>query len=365
MKNELIISTLPIKPQDKTNVGMLIGPTMSNVLGDIFKMPNIIGINVLNSYKDKSAQTNIFIQDLIANGIHYDKIVIDKDYAQQMLMKIEKMINTGLIRVATKRKLMCDCGKVDILESTINGNAKLYHREGENIVCNSCHSLCHSYNEQVLCLNLADNIDDSVEVSPVFLKKEMQSFSKNFKGSDILISKKRDTGYSVNVEGNTYNIDIDFIWSNYFDIFESQNQILIASNHQLLIMYLMNYLSRLTSKKSITFLATPYILSKQSVDFSSYFLKDIETYKKLFILYNLKWKQKDCFLSESLITYLNSISKTKLDNLYNAVLVGAQEYCNMSVPLSEQMNLMLDRAANQQESIKLMKKLHKGGIKNV
>lgn len=62
---------------------------------------------------------------------------------------------------------------------------------------------------------------------------------------------------------------------------------------------------------------------------------------------------------------MNSISSTKLDNLYNAIIIGAQQYLNSSVSTADQINLMLDRSTNQQESIKLMKKLYKGRKKMI
>lgn len=359
MIDNLVISTLPIKPQKVTNVGMLIGPTISNVLKDAYQCRNFIGINTLNTYEKKDDQVDILKKDLDNNYINYDKIVIDKDNDVVLLNKISELVQKGLIKPKLKKKLICDCGRVDILEDSINNNAKLYHYDKDKIVCNSCNSVCKVFYEKVLCLELLNTIDDDVEICPTFLKKEMKGFSKTFKGSDLLISKKRDTGYKINVNNEGYNIDIDFIWSNFFNLFDEDNEVLIASNHQLLIMYLMNYLAKLTSDKRICFLATPYIRTKKANDFDNYFLKDVDVYKKLFILYNLKWKQKDCLLSESIIKFLDNTSETKLNNLYKTILTNADEYFINSYGLAEQINLFLERGTNQQENIKTMKRLYK------
>ena len=79
------------------------------------------------------------------------------------------------------------------------------------------------------------------------------------------------------------------------------------------------------SNKDLTFIANPYISNKEDLLDCKINNKDSESYKKLFILYNLRWRQKDCYWSESVIDYLNSISNTKLDNLYKVLINSSIE----------------------------------------
>jgi len=191
----------------------------------------------------------------------------------------------------------------------------------------------------------------------------MDGFSKQFRGTDILISKNRNTGYSLILNGEKFYIDIDFLWNNFFSLFQQDNQILLASNHQLLLMYLMNYFSKIVSNKKLTFVANPYVLNRSEDLTYDYFDHKNEYYKKLFILYNLKWRKKTCYWSSSISDYLNTTSDTKLLNLYKSILISSKEIIGSSeLTLEQQIDRILMDSTNMQDNIKLMKKLYKDGL---
>ena len=363
MKDNLVISTMPIKPQKKTNIGMLIAPTLVSLFGDIFNCEKIISMNSLNTYHDKDLELNVYKNDINENKISYDRVFVDKENVDKILSIIERLYSDGFITIKTKEKVICECGKVDMLNNFTNYNAKLFdkNRKGE-IFCKECGKVCKCYKEENLFLELRKDIDDSVNIVPLYLKKEMNGFSKQFKGTDILISKNRNTGYSLLLNGKVFNIDIDFLWNNFFKLFEQESQVLIASNHQLLLMYLMNYFSKITSKKNLTFVANPYVLNKDEDLSLNFFEKDNEYYKKLFILYNLKWGQKTCYWSQSVINYLNTISDTKLLNLYKSIILYSKDIISSdTLTLDKQIDKILSTGTNMQNNIKLMKKLYKDG----
>lgn len=87
----------------------------------------------------------------------------------------------------------------------------------------------------------------------------MNGFIRNFNNSDILVSKNRNTGYVIDTLSGPFNIDVDFVWSNYFKLYDNPKQIYIASNHQLFLIFLMNYLAEKTSNKELVFIANPYL----------------------------------------------------------------------------------------------------------
>lgn len=364
MKDDILVSTMPIKPQKSTNIGMLIAPMLVNLLSDIYDSERIISMNSLNSYLNKDNELEVYKNDIDKNNIKYDRIFIDKNNVYDILNIIEKLYKDGFLSIKNKEKVVCDCGKVDMLKDALSYNSKLFHCDNlGNIICNSCSGKCNIYSEKELCLELKQDIDDTVSIAPLYLKKEMKAFSKQFKGCDILISKNRNTGYSLMLDGIKFNIDVDFLWNNYFKMFEQDNQILIASNHQLLLMYLMNYLAKITSNKNLTFVANPYVLNKDEDISSKFYEIDNEFYKKLFILYNLKWRQKTCYWSSSIYDYLSKASSTKLLNLYKSIIISSKDLINYKkLSLEEQIDKILIDNTNMQENIKLMKKLYKEGL---
>jgi len=266
-KNNIVVATMPIKPQDKTNLGMYISPTIMDVVGDKLDCKKVFSMNLLNTYKDKNKAKDIYLNDIQRNGIKYDELLLDSSYTNELLSIILTMIETDIVSPRELEVTRCTCGKVDILSESIQNEhlGKLYKRDKDKIICKECGSICRKYKENVLVLNLKDNVDDKVNLIPSFLKNDTNHLSKIFKGSQILVSKQRNTGYKITYKGKTYNIDIDFIWSNYFKLFKEENQILIASNHQVYQMYIMNYLSKISSNKNISFIAHPYI--RQLMDF--------------------------------------------------------------------------------------------------
>ena len=67
-KENIVIATMPIKPQDKTNLGMYIAPTIMDVVGEKLECRKVFSMNLLNTYKDKSNCKDIYLQDIERNG---------------------------------------------------------------------------------------------------------------------------------------------------------------------------------------------------------------------------------------------------------------------------------------------------------
>ncbi len=361
MSDNIVIATLPIKPQVTTNIGMLLAPTIMDFIGNVYDSKKVISINTLNTYQEKDSQANIYLNSIDKNKIDYDSILIDKDRVDELIEIIDKLYKNGFLQVKLKNVIRCDCGKVDMLEEAIDiTNAKLYRKQDGKVYCNSCNSMCKHSVEKVLVFKLDNKQDDTIMISPNFLQKDISGISNSFKGREILVSKKRDTGYNLDTINGLFNIDIDFMWSNYFNLFEEENQILLASNHQLLTMYLMNFLAKTTSSKKIEFVANPYIRGNMSKILTQYEAKESFSYKKLFILYNLRWGQKDCTWSDTIIDYINKISQTKLDNLYKSMIMSAKDIIDNN-SVDKQINDILIRTTNMQNNIKVMKKMYKEG----
>lgn len=359
-KQDTIILTLPIKPQQETNIGMMISPTIMDYIGSSLSIKKNIGFNTIHSYENKDVNLNSYLSYVNNSGINYDSVFIDKNYSDELLNIIEKMYYDGFIKVKTKETIRCECGRVDMLCESIN-NEKLYTRQNGKIICNHCGKECKKYQEKSLVLEIRDETIIP-SICPLFLEKEMKELSKNFKNSDILISKGRNTGFEIDTREGIFNIDVDFIWSNYFNLMQEQNQIYIASNHQLFAMYFMNYLAAISSNKSLSFIANPYLNMDLKNAKNQYEKKLLKEYKALLILYNLRWHNKNCNWSDSVASYLNGISETKIKNLYKSMILNASELINPDTKIEEILYILLNYNTNMQNNIKIMKKMYKGGL---
>lgn len=356
-----IVMTMPIKPQKKTNIGMYIAPTLMNVLSDILLCDSVMAVNLLSSYEDKESELSIFLKDLHRQGIKYSQLFIDIEHVNEILAIIEKLIYDGYIKKTLKEVYRCDCGKVDILKQGMNAHInKLYYDKNNSYYCSSCNTECKSYIEEVLVLELSTTVDDTLLIVPTFLKKDATHLSKTFKGSELLVSKQRDTGYQITLDNKTFNIDVDFIWTNYFRLFNREKTIMLASNHQTYQMYLLNYLNNIIGGKEICFVANPYMDQSSELDPLIEYEKTMgEIYKKLFILYNLKWKRKNCEWSKSVINYLDKTSTTRRNNLYKVILESAKKFDESKMSTDEYLEAILNQGINMQRNIPESKKLVK------
>lgn len=359
-KQDTIILTLPIKPQQETNIGMMLSSTIMDYIGSSLSIKKNIGFNIMHSYENKDVNLNNYLNYVNNSGIDYDSVFIDKNYSEELLNIIEKMYYGGFIKVKTKEKIRCECGRVDMLCESIN-NEKLYVKQNGKIICNHCGNECKKYQEKSLVLEINDEAIIP-SVCPLFLEKEMKELSKKFKNRDILISKSRNTGFKIDTHDGTFNIDVDFIWSNYFNLMQEQNQIYIASNHQLFAMYFMNYLATISSNKKLTFIANPYLNMDLKNAKNQYEKKLLKEYKALLILYNLRWHNKNCTWSDSIANYLNGISETKIKNLYKSMILNASELINPAAKIEENLYSLLNYNTNMQNNIKIMKKMYKDGL---
>lgn len=358
-----IVSTMPIKPQKQTNIGMMIAPTLMEYLGDSLKANKILATNTLNTYTEKDLELFTYINDVSANGIIYDEIFNDKKETSKILTIIQDMIDKNIITLTTEKIMKCPCSRVDILESAIRdfSDGKLYKKdESGKYICSFCGKECKTYTEKVLTLPFEKEKMKKIEITPIFLEKEIKQFEKNFNQSKILVSKTRDTGYYAYKDGKKYNIDIDFIWMNFPHLLEADRKILIASNHQLLKMFIMNYVNRASIDQNLTFIAHPYMKSANMEIIQKIYNQIPDVYfKKLFILYQLNWNKKTCNYSDSIIKYLSSISNTRRFNLYRNIIELSQDFCSLQNDYNDHgdfITKMIKENINMQKNIEDSKK---------
>ena len=357
-----VIMTLPIKPQEKTNVGILVAPTIVDSLGEIMNIDRILNINLLNTYSDREKYFYTYLNDINDSRIKYDELITDKEKLNDILIIINKMIEEKIIELSQEIIVRCECGKVEIYKEGIRdfSDGTLYKSINDNIYCSNCNSFCKEYLEDVLYIPIEKEYLNEISISPSYLKKEVAEFANNLIDSKFIVSKQRDTGCYIYVDGKKFNLDIDFIWMNLYKLFNYEEKILVACNKQFSKMFFIDYINKISKKDNLTFVGHPYISNVEGLDVNfEYYKSQNEYYKKMFILYNLGWNNKTCKWSKSKIDYLSNISDTRRKNLYDALLMSSKEINNIYLPTDENISNILQKGINFQQNISKSKKLYK------
>lgn len=95
------------------------------------------------------------------------------------------------------RSYSCPCGVIDIEESkvaTLNPEKRQFMLKEDGMYCPVCHEKCILKEEQALVLNYAKIKNKEQRFIPEFLNKDAKTFSKMFKDSYQVITRKRNTG---------------------------------------------------------------------------------------------------------------------------------------------------------------------------
>lgn len=353
--NDLMITTMPIKPYDNINIGLMIAPTLCDVLGSILKCKKVLSFNLLHSFEDKRVSLQSYIDNIESFEIKYNQIIKDIDNVEEYLKKIEDLYAKGFIKVKKSNILKCDCGRVEMLKSSINSNRNgdLYYFKNEKIICKFCNKECKEYIQDNLVLEIKKEFCENISITPSFLNKEIIDLSNKFVDKDILISKNRQNNYYLQINGQNYNVDIDILWMMFNQIENSKNQILIASNHQLYEMFISNYLNNLLNNKNVHYIATPYFTNNENINFKEkIFSKNDALYKKMCILYNMKWKYKTLNWNNGILELLNKLNDIELSELYNIIM-------NLSYDKNDNVNSIINNILfdiNLNKNIKILKK---------
>jgi len=353
--DDFMITTMPIKPYEKINIGLMIAPTLCDVLGTILNCKKILAFNLLHSYEDKNVNLQNYINNIEKFKIKYDDIIKDIEHVEEYLNKLEELYRKGTINIKKGEVLRCDCGKVEMTLKSIryNKDGDLYYWKDNKIFCKHCNKECKKYIQNNLYLDIKGEYCSNISITPIFSINEIKDLTNKFINKNILISKNRQNNYSLKIEGQNFNVDIDMLWMMFNQIEESKNQILIASNHQLYEMFISNYINNIFGNKNLHFIATPYLTNNENIDLADKILsKDNPLYKKLSILYSLKWKYKTLNWNNGILELLNKLTSEELIELYNIILnLSYNEQANIDNIIN---NLLTD--INLNKNIKTLKR---------
>ena len=356
MNKNILVTTLPIKPQKKINIGMCIAPFLMDLVSSNLECSSVFSVNLLHSYDFKENDLEKYINKVKSLGLRYDDIFIDKEWAEKLLFLIKQMIKENKIIEKKGSVIRCSCGKVDIIKNGIrdfDNAGDIYYKKDGKLICKCCNSECKEYYEDGLYLHLDEKVDDHLQIFPPFLANSTNHFSKQYKGIDYLISKKRNTGYAIKYNDKIYNIDVDFLWMNYVSLFKQDKQILIASNHQLFEMYLLNYINKIVSNKDLYFIATPYIKNPTLLNLDDEFSNKDYVYPILCLIYTLKWKTNDVSWDKSIFKGIDRLSEREQLHLYKHIYSNLKEINDNE--LIDSINSIFNNKINFQRNLKLVK----------
>lgn len=308
---------MPMKPK-LNNSGFKILPLVTNVVGDILDCETVLTFNVLHGFKDNHVTMDDYIKELNNIDITYDRVVMDKDFVEQAKQNIVNFYEKGLVEIEDKDVISCECGVVNTTKENIDkiSKMKLAHFENGIVVCEKCGKECKSRVQKVLVLKTKKINLGTIQIFPDNLTKEINDLLSTYKDTNILISKTRNTGVKLMIEGNVFNIDVDMVWSQYLSFYNQTSIVTVGSSHVLYAMVLSYIMERaINSTNNVIFLAVPYLKNlKDDVDLFNE-LKD-NTLKKLMTLFCCKWGNKQCYFSQEVFDKLNQFSQNEIHDSY-------------------------------------------------
>lgn len=355
MKNNMTVMSLPAKPQPKTNIGLMFAPLIMEIIGKKTKSNKMITLNTLHTYVSSQDYVDVYLNDLKNLSIDFDDYYEDSIHSNELLNILKILLTKNIIREKKVEIFSCKCGKVEFIKNGLCFNeGKLYSKNNSNLICNECNSevLLHKKNALVLNYN---KCNEKVRVFPEFLEKEMNYFVELFNDQDILISKTRDTRNYITIDKNVYNIDIEFIWSQLYGI-NSNNKIMIASNHQVYVMFIINMLNRFYNGNEVAFILTPYMDNSTKFPYFQEKFDDLSNiHKKLFLFYSLNWKKKTCSWDLGTYKKIKRLNIEEANKLFD-ILCEQIEYKNLD-ELMNSLNRFFLQESKIDKNIEKMKNL--------
>lgn len=350
---EKAILTLPMMPVNGNNYGKFVTPIICETLRNILGGNYYQCINILDSFNDRSIYLKKYIESLDTNKICYDNLWIDSENVSKLLNNIVILIKKGYIFEKYTTIYRCECGVVEIEKDKINtcnpSNLKFYEKNG-TYICKCCGNVCKESKEKILAFTPFNIKLDDIEIFPRYLNKDIKTYEQTVLNSYTTISRKRNTGISINYNGTKYNIDIDFLWGTYLNTFSEKEKILVSGNRMLYQLFLVRVLEKCLAKENKTIIiGTPYLTNIKEILNNLYFIDD-NILRKLFIIFNTKWQKKEILYDESTLKYLNKLSLSKRKELYDIInmrVLFDYDLLNLEKVLKEKFNM--------QESVKKLK----------
>ena len=354
---ERIVLTMPITPYSKFSIGKMTTPILAETLAKKMNALFILSVNLLDSYKERNLEE--YLELLNKYQIKPDYLWIDKAYINELLDKIYYLIDNNYIYKKEESILNCRCKKVEISINnldTINlTDANFTIKEGK-YYCKYCCEECCIKNNDVLVFN--PNLIDNKQLFfyPEFINKDIKTFYNTVGKNEIVITRERNTGITIDYNQKKYNLDIDFLWQVYLALFPNAEKIILCSNHQLYQLFMVSLLEKCFNNQGKTIaIATPYLnIPNNSINKE---LQERIISLKLFALLNQKWSRKENSCDEALLKYINTMNIEKKQELYELILTQTENN-----DLEQSLKLILTKEINRQNLNQELKRRRKKNV---
>lgn len=325
MENRAVI-TLPLSPTRSNQFARFVTPIVGEVISRGINGTFYLCTNMLDSFNNRGKDLEDYKEKLVNHGIDYDELWIDIEHIDELFQAIDRLITLGYIYKMDEEVYRCDCGIIEIAKkniATLNPNKRDFFYDGQKLICKNCMGECKLYHENVLVFDPSGVGNPNLKFYPNFLNKDVKTFDATVRSSYHVISRNRNTGISILYNGETYMLDVDFVWEVYLSLFPEQEKVVICGNKEIYQLYMTGIIERCLNRNAKTlFIGTPII---NGVNESYYetvseenILNDILT-RKLAIILNISWKTKVKDYDMKLLDKLKRMPYTRKLAIYNAI----------------------------------------------
>lgn len=336
VNKDLALITLPMKPHREEKIGMIVIPSVADILARRLGAKSYLGVNLLDSYVNRADFINVYYKLLCDMGINFDGIWVDSESKESLLENIKKIIDNGFVKEKTENVLRCPCGVIDMKSGTQNDfvTKRSYVMKDEKPFCSECGEECKVERSKVLVFDTS-GLECKSKMVPDRMFKQKVNFHKNLKENGIIVSRARDTKIPTTVNESKYNIDVDFALLTYLACIPENKRIVIGSNHHVYQMYIMDMIEQaLGEDKETAYITMPYVKMQKGNEFDlkkELFNMD-NNLRETYIFTNaFRIRNTVNYWSMDLLKYFKKIDSTQFEKFYERLTTPIKMEENQTV----------------------------------
>lgn len=359
MANPVVV-TLPITPRHTPSLGLMLIPFVMDILGK--QMGTTKKVLALNVSGAKLVGANVephvcgYLKTCEQIGIVPD--IIWRDDQRENVYWISRffrqLVNDGLIIKAERAIKCCPCRIVETLASADNFSdaRKLYYWSGGVCLCKICQLPVQEEVDNVYLLRIPKSTVD-FSVTPAFTGVEIANLAGRFAGSELLISRTRDSAIPLWTGREQIFLDPDFAWQLYLPILwqcDCQPSVMVGSQKSLFGCYLAILLLQILIKVRVDLVVPAYCqtINENEDAVISHFREWDRATIRLFLAAHVAYHIKDTRFDVSVLRLIKTLNPSKLGQR----IVPAQ-----TLPLGEALNRSSARCLRQ-----LLMKARRSGV---
>lgn len=219
--SQKVVATLPTSPRSGAALGFFLSQFVAYVIGRLQDIPVCGSANLLGTKGSSEAEADKYQEEMDSLGILPDMYWHDTscDWREILSMLLSRGLSNGWIKKRWVSIYACPCGKTEFLDRPVNlieGNfsRKVYEVRDGVPWCTVCRKPAGNVEQKALLMILPETIAP-MSLMPEHARLSWSDLDKNLSGQEILISRKRDTGFSAVVAEENFFLDVDIAWMLY------------------------------------------------------------------------------------------------------------------------------------------------------